>query len=985
MGRELLAYAPFEASIKAATAHLKQLGCAWDLLDEIMAEDKTSRIHEPSISQPACTALQVALVDLLATWDVQPSAVVGHSSGEIAAAYAKKAITAGDAWTISYHRGRLTDELAEPGAMLAVGAGEDAVRSRLESMTGATPSIACINSPISVTLSGTEASLDEAESLLVGAEISCKRLFVRAAYHSPAMKAVAQPYRDALAGMGTVVSKTQRPVRMVSSVTGAEIDDATLASPQYWVDNMVSPVRFSDAVAASLGSMAPASAPLLLEVGPHGALQGPLQQILAGREGKRQGIPQTSVLTRKQDAAVAALTTVGFLLQHGHSAGATKANSPTGTRETAAPLVDLPPYPWNHNTRYSSDSPALNAFRGRKEPRHDLLGALCPLSSHEEPRWRNYLRLSEVPWLRHHKIQGSILFPFSGMLAIAIEAARQSADPHKTIRGIELRDVIAGTALILADSDDEPRETLLQLRPWRNGSRALASQWREFSLSSRDRQGAWTHHSNGLVTVHYDEDGKPNPAFADERASAAEGYRATYDRLRSAKLKEDNFSRFYAEFARLGSDWGPTFRPIVELRSKGSEALCTLEIQDTASWMPMNHESRNLIHPATLDGVFQLLIAPAGRLDKDRPGVPKAVERVYVSPRLPTAPGQRLYGFSRKTDEFFNEMIGTIVVSDAAWTEPLVLIEGFKNVELESLTGGGGDSASQARSAAVRKLGAYPSWELDVENSPAAALAVLRKTWAAAPSPPGHVVHDLELAAYLFCRRATRRFSAQDAEAFAPHHRLFYAYMRRQCELAAAGALPRQTPSWRDLGEADEAAVLARVAAATLDGKLLCRIGAHTERMLRGEVEPLEVMREDNLLSEFYHNALSDEKTPAVLCAYLRRLSHKRPLRVLEVGAGTGGATSRLMASAFGSGVEAASRLEAYTYTDISSGFFEAAQDEFAEWKALFEYKVLDVERDPAAQGLLEASYDVVLAFQVLHATADLDAVLANCRKMLKP
>jgi acyl transferase domain-containing protein len=978
MCRELLIYDPFKNSIHSASAYLRTLGCSWDLLEEIMAEEHHSRIHEPSISQPACTAIQLALIDLLAAWNVRPSAVLGHSSGEIAAAYSTGAISAQDACAIAYHRGRLTEEMAEPGAMMAVGAGEETVRSHLSRMPEPKPTIACINSPVSLTLSGPVESLDTAETILSGLDISCKRLHVRAAYHSPAMKAVALPYLDALADLVARNSSAEMNVRMFSSVTGKDIGLEELSSPQYWIDNMVSPVRFDAAVDASLRSMSPEMTPLFLEIGPHGALQGPLKQIFTAQGGKKREISHSSVIVRKKDAVVSVLTTVADLLQRGIEVNVLRANNPVRTIKTASygALVDLPPYRWNRSVNYSSPSPAITALLQRKEPRHDLLGAPCPLSSSEEPRWRNYLRFSEIPWLKHHKIQGSILFPFSGMLAMAVEAARQAADPSRAIRGFELRDVIAGTALILSEHEDEAKETLLQLRPWRSGSRALTSTSQEFSLSSRDRQGTWTVHSVGLVAVHYEENFNTDPTFTNEDSALARAYHDKYQSLRSARLQEDKPARFYESFALLGSDWGPTFRPITEMWHKDSQAICTLEIPDTQSWMPMNHESPNVIHPATLDGIFQMLMAPAGKLDIDRPGVPKAMERVYISQKLPRKAGELLYGFSEKTEEYFNEMTGSIVVSNKSWDEPLVVIEGFRNVQLESL------SESVPKITSVRRMGSYPRWVLDVDNSPAAALSHLQKIWAAAASPPSQIIQELERAAYIFCRRTTARFSEQDAKAFAPHHRLFYQYMQKQCERAVEGKLPCQTAAWGEFSPESEDQVLERVAAASLDGKLLCRVGANVERIFLGQVEPLEVMREDNLLHDFYHSGLSDEKTPAVAVAHIRDLSLKRPLRILEVGAGTGGATARIMEAFRG---EVGSRLEVYTYTDVSGGFFDAARKEFSEWSSFFEYKILDIEKDPVAQGLQEASYDVVTAFQVLHATTKLSDVLAHCKKMLKP
>ncbi|KAI2466075.1 hypothetical protein F4781DRAFT_434797 [Annulohypoxylon bovei var. microspora] len=976
MGRELRAYRTYNNSLIEATAHLKSLGCDWDLLEELDASETESRINEPQISQPACTVVQVALVDLLKEWRILPSVTVGHSSGEIGAAYAKGAISRHSAWTIAYHRGRLSAGLSTPGAMLAAALGEADAQHYIDKVsTNPKPVVACINSPKSVTISGRIDAINEVQEL-IGSQAWCRKLLVKTAYHSPFMQELAKPYLESLDSIQADES-TSTEVRMFSSVTGEEISDEALRSPQYWVDNMVCPVKFDHAVNAMLNSPALLEKSIVMvEVGPHGALQGPIKQILQAREGKKQDIHVLGLLTRKQDAIHTALTAAGSLHQRGFSVDVTKANHLNPTEELPTHLVDMPPFAWNHNSKYWYETALSAAYRNRKLPRHDLLGVRNEFSNDNEPSWRNYLRLSEIPWLRHYTVQNKPILFFSGVLAMVIEAVRETSEPTKTIEAFQLRDVFPGSPLVLSEAEDSPVETKLQLRPWRLASRSLTTYWKEFTLSSRNREGDWTQHSTGLIKVKYAAE-EQSSSFIDEGASIAESYRVQYSHIAGLALEDRNTAKFYEKFTKLGMQWGPMYQTLMDSRVGGTAICSTLEIPDTKSIMPNNIESQHIVHPAILDGAFQMLMACDGVA---KPTTPKYIERIQISAKIPTLEGTRLKGFADIKERRFDGTNGTVVISDEKWEEPLIVFEGLKSTDFTAETESTEDAQTQID--ALKKLGAYPTWDIDVENSADATIELLGKACAGAPQIEYSVVYDLEWAAYIVCKRAIQRFTIEDTGKMAPHYQIYYNYMKRQCELGEAGKLPCQSPEWASASESVENDVLARVSKATLEGEMMCRINDNISSMLLGEVEAWEVMSRDNLLNNMYRYGLSDERTPAIQCEYIKRLSHKRPLRILEVGAGTGSATSRILSSLE---PNVAGRLQKYTYTDISGVFFEAASEEFKEYSSMMEFKVLDIEKDPSQQGLEEGSYDLVVAFQVLHATSSIGTTLANCRKLLKP
>ena len=382
------------------------------MTDELGRSEKESQINRTAYSQPICTAVQVALIDLLQEWNLRPAAVVGHSSGEIAAAYCAGFITQESAWIIAYERGRFSDTIKTvspqgKGAMLATGTGEDGIQEYLMRVSAGRISVACINSPSSVTVSGDTAGIDELADLLTKDGIFARKLKVEVAYHSHHMHCIAQPYLQSLRHIRTTPSRPKTNAKMFSSLTGRLIESTDL-SPRYWVDNMTSPVKFLQAARSLVEFSASkrqrrgtdkAFVDSFTEIGPHAVLKGPLNQILGTYDGKVASTLYCSVLERGSDAVTSALNVAGHLFAQGYPVNLANANnSQQMLSQRVAHLVDIPPFPWNRSYRYWHEGRLSTDHRFRKQPRHDLLGAPTNDHNHLEPRWRNFLRVNENPW-----------------------------------------------------------------------------------------------------------------------------------------------------------------------------------------------------------------------------------------------------------------------------------------------------------------------------------------------------------------------------------------------------------------------------------------------------------------------------------------------------------------------------------------------------------------------------------------------------------
>lgn len=509
MGRELVeTYPVFSSTIRVAEDCLNALGADWSLSDELSKDAATSFIGQPHISQPACTAVQIALVDLFASWGIQPVAVAGHSSGEIAAAYAAKVLPVGICMSIAYHRGMSVINLSRElpylnGSMLALGVHEAEARTLIEQSQGkGCAVVACVNSPKSVTISGDETKLVKLKTLADEKKIFNRFLHTGVAYHSPHMQLVANDYGDHL---GIISPNTQSSsISFYSSLKGCLVEHSNLDT-SYWVDNLTSPVLFSNAV-YSLCNLN--SAPeILIELGPHSALSGPIRQILLELPEQISRPTYLSALIRDESAITTTLQLASTLLMAGLSLNLAAVNF-SGESSKPSLITDLPSYSWTHDERYWAESRVARAYRLKPGRRNELIGSPVGELSGDEQRWRIIVNSDSMPWVRDHKVQSQILYPVAGYLIVAMEAAAKKAIPaSKQFDRFCLPEVVVDRALVLSESTDV--EMSISLRPHHGSARTSTASWDEFKISSWTDDQGWSEHCKGLIVAQSNEKLRP--------------------------------------------------------------------------------------------------------------------------------------------------------------------------------------------------------------------------------------------------------------------------------------------------------------------------------------------------------------------------------------------------------------------------------------------------------------------------------------------
>lgn len=647
MGRELMgSYPVFSKTMHAADLCLKDLGADFSLLEELSRGKTDSRVGEAHISQPACVALQLALTDLLSSWGISPSSVTGHSSGEIAAAYAAGALPLESAMSAAYHRGQavLKMKAGHPslkGAMMAVGAGANEVKPLVESLQSGRAVVACENSPNSVTVSGDEAAIDELAGLVESRQLFNRKLRVDVAYHSPHMEVVASDYHEAIKN-NTSSSSGSGKCDFYSSLRGKKLEDISSIDASYWVDNLTRPVLFS----TSLNELCATSLPdVIVEIGPHAALEGPVKQTLKAIGSNTSKVTYFSALVRNQCATTTSLELASRLWMRGHPLEMAKINLEDPKVEPPTVVDDLRPYPWCRQPYWSESRLSLR-HRIKEFPRHDLLGNMADFSNDLAPTWTNVLRTNDLPWLRDHKMQGLTTFPFAGFVSMAVEAAAQRAAMRgNDFQSFKLREVQVKRPLLM--EDDAEYEVMLHMSPYAEGTRSYSDEWDEFRLSSYEEGKGWTEHSRGLISARKKYDSNRVDSGSRHWDSAARQLEAAAE----ACNEEVSVDTFYTELGKKGATYGPTFRRLSSIRANHDCSVASVDataMDHTKATMPMEHQTSYHIHPAVLDQILQLSfpILGAGRASVNMGSLymPSAIQELHLQRDISasTLPGDTL-------------------------------------------------------------------------------------------------------------------------------------------------------------------------------------------------------------------------------------------------------------------------------------------------------------------------------------------------------
>lgn len=830
------------------------------------------------------------------------------------------------------------------GAMLALGVGADDAERLIGETTQAYAVVGAINSPGAVTVSGDKTAIEQIQEEAESRGLFVRRLQVGVAYHSQHMERVAASYEALIRPYcNGVLHNASTDVAFVSSVTGKRETTAP-AEASYWVKNLVSPVQFSSALEHITQTQNEETQKLpnvLIEIGPHAALKNPTKQTLGQQSSPPTYLPS---LVRGKEAIECMLDLASSL----YTSGADLEFGEINKTSNARLLTDLPPYEWNHTTSYIHRPRVAQQKMLDGTPYDPFLGWKSPYREGKEETFRNVFTLDDMPWIRDHHIAGDYLFPFTGFFSLAAAALRSLT--QTSLESIVVKELHVKRSLMVAE--EQKVDVTTKLRPAETGTESTSSSMWSFEVLSWSQSHGWVSHCYGRIE-----------AGTVPLSSKSIGFASALKAIDWDHLEQLDANGEYRESTQAGTDYGPAFRTMTELwEGPGVTVHTNILRRLENSHLPSN-ASPVSIDPPTLDSFLHGLGLLHARGDGPRGVyVPTFVSRMHISNHIPADPDQKFTVVTRRLKH--DSKNGQCDVAIAVFAE----VDGSKVpvLDLERL---------------MLKRVKQPSEETVLSRLPESYYETLTphvdlmegKEIAAMIADPN--IDEAELESRRRMNRIALSYSAKalketEHDEIAPHMQKFRIDAQRYIDARPDVSLVPDEKLLQEVSEYDAS------------GKLLCKAVEHLPAIIRGEIQPLEIMLQDGLLWKNYEEDAATIRASKAMAKYVRMLSAVHPnMRILEIGGGTGGSTLGIL-EAMSS--EETPAFGEYTFTDISTGFFEKARAKFAKWEDRIIYQKLDIGVDPAEQGFDLHAYDMVVAVNVLHATPSIAKTLSHVRSLVK-
>ena len=953
MGQQLLVSEPvFRDMVQRIDDLLKPLA-GWSLIEEMNRGEEDSKIDRTDIAQPAIFALQVALAELWKSWGVLPAKVIGHSVGEVAAAYVAGIYSLEDAITVIYHRSRLQNTTGGHGRMVAVGVSRDEAR-RIIAGHEEKIEVAVVNSPGMVTLAGDTEALEEVVSGLEKSGKFVRWLRIDYAFHTHQM----EPIKDELIEVLSGIVPRASTIPFYSTVSAGLLEGEALDG-HYWWRNVREPVLFAPAI----NKLALEGAELFLELGPHPALVNPITECL-GEAGKKGLILHS--LKRKEAESTTILQNLAHLHHEGVDIDWAVVNQARGHR------VRLPKYAWNHE-RFWIECDRSHRHRLQKVD-HPLLGLRQPAP---QPTWEFRLDPREFSYLNDHRFWDSIVFPAAGYAEIGLALARALFAEEV----IAVEDLVTKKALFISEKNVPTVRVV-----YREEDKSFAV------YSTTDEGKNWELNSEGYLRKV--DAGLP-PAVE------------SVESIRERMEKHANHEQYYEEYRDAGYQFGPNFSQVTNIWSRPNESVAEITVPDEVAQTVAGYH----FQPAVLDACFHALkgaqVIPDGAKASENFYLPAAIRRVHLYRDRP--PG-RFWAHAAITFDDHESVLSDIFVYDEDG-ERVADILGFridrveqKDEEAEAIENSFYEFRWEAKRLRGSRVSGTPGFEApgkiaDLVNEGLEERYERHKL----ADYLGDFASRVDSLACRCVEEAYKElgWNLQVGEVFttgslleqlgivSEHHRLAGAQLKA---LVVDGVIEKLDDSqWRVIREFSVTDVLTELAglrvdypeyAADLD--LYDMAWPRLAEVLCGDTDPLEVLfpggSSEKLEAFYIKGADFPANNEMLACAVARAVegvSSRRAVRILEVGAGTGSLTRSVLETLPAESID-------YTFTDNGPAFISEARKAFADNSSI-EFGIFDIEKDPDDQGIDPAGYDLILATNVIHATSELKRTLAQLKSCLAP
>lgn len=928
-------------------------------------DDDATALDDTANTQPALFSVEYSLARMMQSWGIEPSAVLGHSVGEYVAACIAGVFSLPDALKLIAARGRLMSSLPRNGAMIAVLAPAALVHRFLEESTNGI-SVAAFNGPENIVLSGDATAIAAAGRRLESAGARVVPLQVSHAFHSELM----EPMLPALADVAGEIQYAPPGVQLVSNLSG-ELATQAVASPEYWLRHTREAVQFE----RGIRTLAASGVEVMLEIGPHPVLKQMGPACISGVDRPLRWLHLLERGVSDWDTVTAAL---GELYEAGAEIDWRAMDTGRVRRR-----ISLPTYPWQRERYWLKPSSGDRLHQHQPAPADGGVWQQHVVTNGkgEAHYWQAEMSTAHPPGVQDHVVQGLVAMPAAGMISLALAAAAEAfGDGEHVIESFDFMD-----ALILGES---PRKVQLAVR-------AIMPGTVEATFSSPPAgagAGDWTVNARGTLVLdgYEDGDGKASAeSVATNRPSAA-----SFPPLQASTTITGE--AFYDELEGRGLSYGPRFRRIRELR-RGDGAVEAVLDGDDLRWGQGKGPPVDL-----LDACLQVMVGLAPTAAT--PWVPVGMGRLVVRDRACGRQGLRVEAVRRPVRPGATTFAADARIVNEAGLE-LALMENVRLQGLESM-----------------RAGSVSDWFHEIEWKPVAVSAARSATFGPSLPPealtdrlaqarddalskesPAHLLMpELESLCGDFIAAALHRlgWSLRRGERNAArglagrlgvaerHERL----LERLLEiLQEDGVLVRENADWvvdrAPAGDSPEArlqGLVQRFPECAVELALFGRCAAGLDEVLKGERDPLQLLFPQGSLADagtLYRDSPFSRVCNAMVAEAIRAvtvaLPQGRTLRILEIGAGTGGTTAHVLPLLD-------PQHSRYVFTDVSTLFTSRAAEKFRDFPFV-DYRLLDISTDFASQGFEAGEFDLVIAANVLHATPDLGATLGAVRDLLAP
>jgi len=944
MGMELMRQEPVFRKMLEDCEQAMRPFARFSLIEELARPEATSQMHRTEISQPAIFAIQMGLAALWQSWGIVPTAVMGHSVGEIAAACVAGILTLDDAAQIIVLRGQcMDDHMPDGGGMLAVGMTAEAASAVIARHDRAV-TIAAFNGHKSLTLAGKKTSLEAIAAELEAEEIFARFLKVDYPFHHAMM----QPSADALHDALSALSPASESLPFFSTVTGQRHSGET-CDAGHWSRGVRLPVEFASAIR----EVADHGVDVWLEIGAHPALVRSMQECLVAETTK----PTIVASMRREREHESLLETAMDL----HMAGvALDFEALTPSRK----YLDLPSYAWDKDRWWNECA----------ETREGRLGAggrglLDVRLGRATPTWIARLDGRHMAFLKDHRVENHTIFPAAGFVEMAFEA------------GVQL---FEGAAFVVEDF--EIRKPLILPDPVSGLLLELTYDptARTFTIQSRfENSASWSVHVIGSLRGE-----RTDSAFSGTQ----------WQNGASSQLQPMEVGAFYDHMSEMGLRYGPEFRPIRELSVGDGKSLGQVSLSEDVA----KRAGEYPLHPVLFDGALQIFSAGAATVEGRTAGLrlPVRFSRILFL-RSPGASGRVRAGVIHANDELVE---GNIEIYDGEGN-PCVSVQGFRAISVEG-------ARRSSRTGKGRDVTYHVAWEKQSKLPPTASaeplpLARLREVAQQALKE----VFDMRGRDHLEAANAAgdklalaqvalglQKMLTENDEPFTAESLGVAESMRAVFDqlagnLLQSGLLKKTAKGYRPKpalhAAAESMTKLLRSNITTYPGHLpeamLCAATtAELGPILRAERDAVQVLFSSSttdVLDQFYGDSPVISPWLAAIGKVVGELAAQLPegrgLRILEVGAGTGGLASMVLPLL-------ERELHTYVFSDVSASFFPAARQKLASFPEV-EFKIFDLEKPGTAQEFDTGTFDLILGTNVIHAVSDVSDSLRNLHDLLAP